>query len=190
MSWRWFRRSAARRARAADIARFRAELEAAGQPRDASGPCPALQNGLLGRLAGRADELALTEDEGALELEMLDGLHQLAAFVSAVERDGLPVVESQHRIIAGERCRFSAPATRLVDASGSDAVSGRLFLTDTRVVFLGPSVAAAAWASIAAVGRVGRDVLLSGTTRRHQFRLNTFADALRAAWISERLRCP
>jgi hypothetical protein len=187
MRWRLFGRST-HRAREAELSSFRAELEAAAQFDPTTKTWPGLQNGLIGRLALRADELRLTEDDGALELEMLDGLQQLHVLVHAVERDGLPLVQTQHRVIAGEPCRFSAPATRLGEAGGVDGTSGRLFLTDRRTVFLGPSVTSAPWPSIANVGRAGRDLLLSGASRRFQFRLNTFADAMRAAWLSERLR--
>jgi hypothetical protein len=187
MRWRLFGRST-HRAREAELSSFRAELEAAAQFDPTTKTWPGLQNGLIGRLALRADELRLTEDDGALELEMLDGLQQLHVLVHAVERDGLPLVQTQHRVIAGEPCRFSAPATRLGEAGGADGTSGRLFLTDRRTVFLGPSVTSAPWPSIANVGRAGRDLLLSGASRRFQFRLNTFADAMRAAWLSERLR--
>jgi hypothetical protein len=187
MRWRLFGRST-HRAREAELSSFRAELEAPAQFDPTTKTWPGLQNGLIGRLALRADELRLTEDDGALELEMLDGLQQLHVLVHAVERDGLPLVQTQHRVIAGEPCRFSAPATRLGEAGGADGTSGRLFLTDRRTVFLGPSVTSAPWPSIANVGRAGRDLLLSGASRRFQFRLNTFADAMRAAWLSERLR--
>ncbi|MGH9331072.1 MAG: hypothetical protein ACRD09_11550 [Vicinamibacterales bacterium] len=192
MRWRLFRGSAARRAREAELSTFRAELDAAAERHDAAtGAWPALQDGLLGRLALRADALGLTDDDGALELEMINGLRELAALVLAVERDGLPLLETQHRVITGESCRFSAPATRVFDANdsnGAEGASGRLFLTDRRVVFLGPSVTGVPWPSIAGIARTGRDVVLSGASRRYRFRLNTFADALRATWLAERLR--
>jgi hypothetical protein len=187
MRWRLFGNSATR-ARESQLFEYRAQLESAAQRDAATGSWLGLQNGLLGRLAARAEELSLTEDDGAVELEMLDGLQQLSALVQTVERDGLPVVETQHRVIAGETCRFSAPATRFGESAGADGTSGRLFLTDRRVVFLGPSVVSAAWPSFAVVGRNGRDLMLSGASRRFHFRLNTFADAMRAAWLSERLR--
>jgi hypothetical protein len=187
MAWRLFGGSATRRAREAELSHFRAELDAAAARDVATGSSPVMQNGLLGRLTQRADELGLTDDDGALELEMLDGLQQLAALAQSVEHEGLPSLETQHRIIAGEICRFSAPATRFGE-SDADGTSGRFFLTDRRVVFLGPSVISAPWPSVAAVGRSGRDLLLSGATRRLQFRFNTFADAMRAAWLTERMR--
>jgi hypothetical protein len=183
MRWSLFGKSATRRAREAELSTFRAELDAAAQSNRMTG----LQNGLLGHLRERADALTLSEDDGAVELEMLDGLQQLAELVQLVERGGLPLVETQHRVIAGETCRFSAPATRCGESAGADA-SGRVFLTDRRVVFLGPSVVSAAWASLATLGRSGRDVTFGGTTSRLQFRFNTFADAMRAAWLSERIR--
>jgi hypothetical protein len=163
-----------------ELSTFRAELDAAAADE------MALQNGLLDRLTARADALGLTEDDGGIELEMLDGLRELALLAGTVERDGLPRVDNQHRVIAGEVCRFSAPATRITETA--DDVSGRLFLTDQRAVFLAASVAGVPWAAIATVTRSGRDLILAGATRRHQFRLNTFADALRAAWLAGKLR--
>jgi hypothetical protein len=180
MRWRLFSRSTARRAREMELSSFRAELDAA------AAAAPALQNGLLDRLRARADGLGLTEDDGGIELEMLDGLRELALLAGAVDRGGLPLVDNQHRVIAGEACRFSAPATRITETADNE--SGRLFLTDQRVVFLGSSVNAAPWAAFTTVTRGGRDLVLAGATRRHQFRLNTFADALRAAWLAGRLR--
>jgi hypothetical protein len=187
MRWRLFSNSTTR-ARESQLSEYRAQLESAAQPDAKTGSWRGLQNGLLGRLTARAEELALSEDDGAVELEMLDGLQQLSALVQSVERDGLPIVETQHRVIAGEACRFSAPATRFGESAGADGTSGRLFLTDRRVVFLGPSVVSAAWPSFAVVGRSGRDLVLSGASRRFHLRLNTFGDAMRAAWLCERLR--
>jgi hypothetical protein len=46
----------------------------------------------------------------------------------------------------------------------------------------------ASWASFASIGRNGRDLRFFGATRRLHFRFNTFADAMRAAWLSERIR--
>jgi hypothetical protein len=189
MKWRLFKGSAAGRAREVELSSFRAELEAAAELREATtSDWPVLSDGLLRRLELRADALRLTEDDGALELEMIDGLRELATLVRLVQRDGLPLVETQHRVIAGEPCRFSAPATRVGDAGGADGTSGRLFLTDQRAVFLGPSVTGMPWSSITGVTRTGTDLVLSGPSRRDRFRLNTFADALRAVWLAERLR--
>jgi hypothetical protein len=189
MKWRLFGKSATLSARESELLKFRTEIDAAAERDATTGSWPGLQNGLLGRLVERAGELVLTEDDGAVELEMLDGYQQLVDLAQSVERGGLPVVETQHRVIVGETCRFSAPATRFAESTDADATSGRVFLTDRRVVFLGPSVISGFWPSFAVIGRSGRDLLLSSATRRLQFRFNTFADAMRAAWLSDRLRC-
>jgi hypothetical protein len=181
MIWSLFGSRAAgreRRERDAELTGFRATLDAACNGSTAD------LDANLARLEARALELGLSEDDNPLEVEMLDGLRDLAALSRSVERDGFPVLETQHRILTGERCRFSAPATRV---DGAEGASGRLFLTDGRAVFLGPSVSAIPWSSIASVDRGGRDLVLSSPARRHQFSMNTFADALKAAWLSDRL---
>ncbi|HEX2445375.1 MAG TPA: hypothetical protein VHJ77_15630 [Vicinamibacterales bacterium] len=182
MIWSLFGSRAARRqrrARDAELTGFRTALDAA-----ASSGSIADLDANLARLEARALELGLSEDDAPLEVEMLDGLRELAGFTKFVERHGFPVVETQHRVLTGERCRFSAPATRL---GGAENAPGRLFLTDGRAVFLGPSVSAISWLSIAGVDRGGRDLVFATPAQRHQFCMNTFADALKAAWLSDRL---
>jgi hypothetical protein len=115
---------------------------------------------------------------------MLDGLRDAIAFAGRVTREGLPWLDTQHRVLAGEPCRFSAPATR-VDAT--EGVAGKLFLTDARALFLGAAVMALPWVSVARIVCDARDVVFAGAQRRHHFRFNSFADALRAAWLADRL---
>jgi hypothetical protein len=182
MIWSLFGSRAARRerrARDAELTGFRMALETAAS----RGTIADLDSNLAG-LEARALELGLSEDEAPIEVEMLDGLRELAALAKFVERNGLPVVETQHRVLTGERCRFSAPATRVESAGGA---SGRLFLTDGRAVFVGPSVSAVSWSSVADVDRGGRDLVFATPARRHQFSMNTFADVLKAAWLADRL---
>jgi hypothetical protein len=185
MAWSTFFADSAgrreRRAREAELEAFRAALVAAcAAPLNetATAEADAL------RLVARASALGLTEEEAALELEMLDGLRDAIAFAKTVARDGLPLLDTQHRILAGEPCRFSAPVTRVDTTEG---VAGRLFLTDARAVFLGVVVTALPWASVARIVRDARDVVFAGAQRRHHFRFNTFADALRATWLADRL---
>jgi hypothetical protein len=180
MSWSLFGGAARRErlARESEITNFRRELDAAGVS------AGVLDAEAIGRFETHAAALGLTEDDNPIEVELLDGLRELAALKRAVERDGLPVVETQHRILGGERCRFTAPATRV---DGADGSSGRLFLTDGRALFLDGSVTGVPWSSIAEIIREARDLVLAGPARRHQFRLNTFADALRAAWLADHL---
>ena len=178
MIWSLFG-SRERRERDAELAVFRTALDAA-----CNGSTADLDANIVG-LEARAVELGLCEDDNPLEVELLDGLRELAAFSTSVERGGFPLIETQHRVLTGERCRFSAPATRVDGAQGA---SGRLFLTDGRAVFVGPSVSAVSWSSIASVDRGGRDLVFATPARRHQFSMNTFADALKAAWLSNRLR--
>jgi hypothetical protein len=183
MIWSLFGSRAARRerrARDAELTGFRTALDTA-----ASSPSIADLEADLARLEAHAVELGLSEDEAPIEVEMLDGLRELAAFRKLVEHNGFPIVETQHRVLTGEQCRFSAPATRVESAGGA---SGRLFLTDGRAVFVGPSVSAVSWSAVANVDRGGRDLVFATHARRHQFSMNTFADALKAAWLSDRLR--
>lgn len=181
MRWSLFGSRAARRARARgeELTSFRLALDAA-----CNGVPSEFHTDVIRGFQARADALILTEEDSALELEMLDGLRELAELVGAVERDGLPLLETQHRVLTGEPCRFSAPATRV---EGADGASGRLFFTDRRVVFLAGSVTGVSWSSIVRLVRDGRDLALTAPPRQLLFRLNTFADAFKAAWLADRL---
>jgi hypothetical protein len=171
----------AERARHAELEAFRAALAAA-----CAAPLTetATDEANVLQLAARASSLGLTENDAAVELEMLDGLRDAIAFAKSVAREGLPRLDTQHRILGGEACRFSAPVTRVDTTEG---VSGKLFLTDARAVFLGAAVMALPWASVARIVRDARDVVFAGAQRRHRFRFNSFADALRAVWLADRL---
>jgi hypothetical protein len=166
----------ARRAREAELAEVRAAIESA---------CAAMDESAADGLRVRLAQLAGGSDEAALEVEMLDGLRDAAAFARAAERAGLPAIETQHRVLAGERCRLAVPVST---PDGADGATGKLFFTDARAVFLSSAVTAIPWSGVARVDREARDLLLAtGAGRRYRFRCNSFADALRGAWLAARL---
>src|SRR5687767_8201538 len=56
----------------------------------------------------RLAPLNVPGDDVEVELEMLAGLEQLKGLLEAAD---LPVVETQHRVVAGHVCHFTAPAS-------------------------------------------------------------------------------
>jgi hypothetical protein len=139
-------------------------------------------------LASALDRLSLPEEEIEIEREMLDALQELASLVSAVGAGGLPEIATGHRIVLGESCHFTAPASMPDEASQP---AGRLLLTGRRAVFAGgPVVRTAAWHGVTECVRFERDLILlrgdKGTL--HRFRCNTYGDALRAAFVARELQ--
>ena len=130
-------------------------------------------------------ELGLTEDEAAIEIEMLEGLRDFLAFRAEVERDGLPVLDTQHRVLGADRCHFWTPAF-LPDQVEA---GGKLFLTGTRLVFLGGGVQAAPWHAVSTITRDGRDLVAAVPSRGAvlRFRCNAYGEAMRALYVAERL---
>jgi hypothetical protein len=165
-----------RRARRLDprLLEFRRDVEAACAARDESAAKALLR---------RPGELGLNEDEVALELEMLEGLLELQRFVGDVQRNGLPALDTRHRVLGQEVCHFSAPAFL---ADNADA-GGKLFLTGGRAVFLSGGVTSVPWSSVVAARREQRDLVLVAPDRGavFRFRCNTFADAMKGAFVAE-----
>lgn len=124
-------------------------------------------------------------DDVEVELEMLDGLEQLAAVHGA---SALPIVETQHRVIAGERCHFSAPASLPDDPSQA---SGRVLFTPSRSIFVGGArTQPLAWHTVKDAIRAERDVLFvrgDGSAAAH-LRFNTYGDAVLARYLALRLK--
>src|SRR5687768_3955000 len=58
-------------------------------------------------LTAELDALALPEEEIELEREMLEGLHAAYEQRAQLETGALPVLETSHRVIGGEKCHFS-----------------------------------------------------------------------------------
>jgi hypothetical protein len=140
----------------------------------------------LSQLDGELMAAGLPDDEIEVEREMLEGLVALCALRDRTERDGLPVIETGHRAAAGARCHFSSPVS-MPDEPAQP--SGRLLLTHERAVFAGPGNVAVPWHAVAQAVQTDRDVLivLRGRDRAHRFRCNSYADALTATYIAQRL---
>jgi len=138
-------------------------------------------------LGADLDALDLSEDDLEIEREMLEGLQQLTALVETVSPNGMPVVETGHRVVGSERCHFSAPAS-MPDEPGQP--SGRLLLTGGRAIFVGgPAAKTMAWHMVGDALQADRDLLLVRVDRAHlfRFRLNSFADSLCATFLAKHL---
>jgi hypothetical protein len=138
------------------------------------------------QLRGQLDAAGLPEEEIEVEREMLDGLAALCELRRAAARNGLPVLETGHRAAAGAPCHFSSPVS-MPDEEGQP--SGRLLLTAQRAVFAGPRGASVPWHAVLQALQSERDIVLihRGRDRAHRFRCNSYADALTAVYIAQRL---
>lgn len=135
-------------------------------------------------LKQRLAPLNVPGDDVEVELEMLDGLEQLAALVGAPT---LPIVDTQHRVVAGDVCHFTAPAS-LPDDPGQ--ASGRVLLTGEKSLFVGGAkLPPIPWHSVRYVGRLGRDVRYARYDEVvvAHFRFNTYGDAVVATHLARRL---
>ena len=162
----------------ADLEEWRRRWQAA-----AATPQPDVLASLLTDLNG----LALPEEEIEVEREMLDGLERLARLHAVISSEGLPIVETGHRVVGAETCHFSAPSSMPDDPAQP---SGRLIFTGLRAIFAGGARAMTLpWHAVADVIRQERDVILVRHNREvfHRFRCNVFADALCAGLLAETL---
>jgi len=138
-------------------------------------------------LSAALDQLGLSEEDIAIEREMLEGLDQLVRLQSAVAAEGVPVIETGHRVVGGDACHFSAPSSMPDEASHP---SGRLIFTNARAVFVGGAKATTLpWHAVSEVVRQDRDVILVRHDREtcYRFRCNVFADALSGAFLARTL---
>jgi hypothetical protein len=120
-------------------------------------------------------------DERERQVEMIEGLDHLCAVVESA----VAVLDTQHRVIGTDACHFMAP----VGAPDHGDAIGKLFLTSQRVIFAGGASIAWPWHRVRRVSRHERDVLFEGgDTLALRLRCNSYADALAAAAIGERLR--
>ncbi len=132
----------------------------------------------LEALRSRPASLGLTEDDVALELEIIEGLLE----VIALRKSGPPAIPTNHRALAGEPCRFVAPASR--PDSPTDP-GGKLFFTDRRIVYLGSPTLTMSWAHVAAVTDHDRDLVVRvRPDSLRTFRCNSYVDTLRGAYIA------
>ena len=142
----------------------------------------------LATLRSALDGLPLQKgDDIEVELEMLDALEQLGTLRHTTAAGLLPIVETHHRVVAGEICHFTAPATLPDDPSQA---SGRLLFTAARAIFVGGGrPQPIAWHSVRDVIQTDRDLLLvrSENSGSH-FRFNTYSDAVTAAFLARRLK--
>lgn len=137
-------------------------------------------------LRARLEALGLAEEDIEIEREMLDGIGQLAQLRSSVVT-GIPVLETGHRVVGHDVCHFSMPVSMPDDAAQP---SGRLFLTNARVIFAGGARSTTlAWHAVGDVLHADRDVLLVRRDRGtiYRFRCNTYADAMCGAFLARRL---
>jgi hypothetical protein len=170
----WLRPSERRRRRT--LAAFQQEVRAA---------CTAGEAAAVDRLASRLLELGLTEEDAAIELEMIEGLRELGELTARVATDGLPVLETSHRAVAGETCYLVLPMS-LPDSATQ--ASGKLFLTERRLVWFAEGTRSTlSWGGAGVVRREARDLLVVSADRQraYRFRCNSYGEALRAAFIAE-----
>jgi len=143
--------------------------------------------GKITRLAHDLDALAFPEDEIEIEREMLQALIDRERLASAIDESGLPLVETGHRVVRGEPCHYSEPASMPEEAGQP---SGRLLLTANRALFVGSGkTIAAAWHTISVALHAERDLVLvkNGRDEVSRFRCNSYSDAFRAAFIAQQL---
>lgn len=144
--------------------------------------------GDLATLRRELEEATPADGDVEMELEMLEALEQLRQFQLQAASGSLPVIETQHRMVAAEACHFSAPAS--VADEGAQT-SGRVLITPARVVFVGAGrTQVTAWHAVRDVVRLSRDVAFVRADRSvaAQFRFNTFGDAVVTAFLSAHFR--
>ena len=138
-------------------------------------------------LDSRLGTIGLPDEDIEIEREMLDGLRELLDLRSVVETNGLPVLETGHRVIGSDRLHFSAPVSMPDDSSQP---SGRLLLTGTRAIFVGGArTTTVPWHAVGEARHDRRDVVLIRKDREnlYRFRCNSFAEALCGTYMSQRL---
>lgn len=136
------------------------------------------------QLAVELDSFRLPDDEIEIEREMLDALREREALRASVQLSGLPLVDTGHRVVRGEPCHYSAPAS-MPEEPGQP--SGRLLLTSGRAIFVGGANGmVTAWHMISETTHTDRDVVLirNGRDQVYTFRCNSYGDALRATFIA------
>lgn len=139
------------------------------------------------KLTAELSQLGLDEDDLEIEREMLEALERVVALESSVAENGLPSVQTGHRIAGADTCHFTAPAS-MPDEVGQPG--GRLLLTSTRAAFAGGAASRTLpWHSVVEARHTDRDLLLirSDQPTGARFRCNSYGDALCAAFIARRL---
>jgi hypothetical protein len=142
----------------------------------------------IGRLSNELDAIGGTEDEIEVEREMLQALIEREELAASIRANGLPVLDTGHRIVRGEPCHYSEPVS-MPDEPGQPG--GRLLFTANRAIFIaGGKTISAAWHSIVRSLHGERDLVFvkNGYEQSYRFRCNTYGDALRAAVIARELQ--
>ncbi|MPY89896.1 MAG: hypothetical protein GEU99_18475 [Luteitalea sp.] len=153
----------------------------------------AVQDGLSGdersleELLQMPGEIGLTDEEVELEVEMIRGALDVLSLRERVAHEGLPILEHQHKVLGTDRCHFRCSAFT-VDEGGNR--TGRLFLTDQRMLFLASPVLAVPWNAIASVEDDERDIVVRTVTLgvAYRFHCNAFSDARCGAFIAQTLK--
>ena len=170
MIWRVFRKGAP--VAPADAAWWQAARAAE------AAPSPDAIAALRASLAVRA---ALS-DESERQLEMVDGLEQLAALA------GTPpaALETQHRVIGSDTCHLAVPACWV----GLTDEPGKLLLTSRRLIHVAGAVRAWPWHRIGGVDRTERalEVTILGAPDTVNLVCNSYGDAMAAAHLARRLQ--
>jgi hypothetical protein len=141
----------------------------------------------VGTLTASLERLGLPEEDIEIEREMLAGLEYLVELQHALDANGLPVVETGHRVIGSDICHFNITASMPDDEAQP---SGHLFFTPTRVIFAGGARSRTMpWHTIGEVLQHDRDLILVRNDREtfSRFRCNVYADALAGALLARRL---
>lgn len=161
---------------------FRGEVQQALAPALTRGDRAALE-----ALSRKPAELGLPEEEVELELEALQGALDAIGLREAIAQGGLPLVAHQHKALGDDRCHFVASA--FLASDGSDR-TGRLFLTDRRVLFLSSPVVSLSWGSVGSLAVDQRDLLIASAGRGtlYRFRCNSFSDARCAEVIARAIK--
>jgi hypothetical protein len=169
-------------ARAAQLRAFRAAVA-----RDLRGDPSPEDRAALEALLRVPEEQGLPGDEVELEMEALQGALDAIALKEAVAKSGLPVIEHQHRALGADRVHFLASA--FLASDGSDR-TGRLFLTNRRLVFVTTPMIALSWSGILSIEQQARDLVIAtaGRDTLYQFRCNSFSDARCGAFIARQLK--
>lgn len=140
-----------------------------------------------GRLAARLRAQPPLAEDVEVEEDMLQALGDVLVLQKALAASALPVIETAHRVAAGEPCYYSAPVSMPDDPAQP---TGRLLLTSGRAAFAGGSRSPALpWQSTRDVIRRDRDLIFVrlGAEDGCHFRCNSYSDALCGAAIARHL---
>jgi hypothetical protein len=159
------------------LAEFRRELRATGDA-----PTPAIAD----RLALRARELGLRDEDVSEDLTELRARADALALKSQLARGDMPVAEPLDSLPAGDRCHFLCPAR--FGRRRADQV-GHLVLLNTRLQFRGALDVSVVWTEVSAVQREGRDIIVSLQDSRRvlRFSCQSMREAVEGGVIAEYL---